>query len=159
MFTSIKIIALFFVLTLSACFDSQQTVDKQEITIQTPSGQQAVFFVDVADTPKEMQKGLMFVEEMPIEEGMIFLYPEQRQTFFWMKNTLIPLDIMFFDKNNELIHVEHSAIPHDKTPRGPQGPICSVVEINGGLAKKMNIPLGSKLITNLSQECLQSPAD
>ena len=159
MFTSIKFIALFFVLTLSACFDAEQTADKQEITIQTPSGQQAVFSVDIADTPTEQQKGLMFVESMPDKEGMIFLYPQQTQTFFWMKNTLIPLDMLFFDKDNELIHVEHSAVPHDEAPRGPQDPICSVVEINGGLAKKMNMTFGSKLITNLTQECLQSPED
>jgi len=157
MFTSIKYIALVFVLALSACVDKADDNDK--IVIETPSGQSAVFSVLIADTPRKMQKGLMFVDYMPDDNGMIFLYPEERETYFWMKNTLISLDIMFFDKNNELIHIEHSAVPHDESPRGPKDPICSVVEINGGLAKKMNITLGSKLITNIPQECLQSSVD
>lgn len=156
MHTSIKfIVTVIFVFTLTACLEK---VDhKETITIETPSGQWAVFSVDIADTREEMQKGLMFVEEMTDEEGMIFIYPEPQLTKFWMKNTLIPLDMLFFDKNNTLVHIEHSAQPHDESPRGPDSEdICSVVEINAGLAKETNIEIGSKLMTNLTQECLHS---
>lgn len=128
---------------------------KEIVTIETPSGDQAVFSVSVADTIEEQMRGLMFVESMPDDEGMVFLYEVPQIIKFWMKNTLIPLDMLFFDETNTLIHIEHSATPHDETPRGPADKnTCSVVELNGGMAKKLNITIGSKLITNIAQECV-----
>jgi len=130
---------------------------RETIHIETPSGDRMAFHVSVAKTPEEQQKGLMFVTEMPAEEGMIFLYPYPQRTLFWMKNTLIPLDMLFFDSTNTLIHIEHSAQPHDEMPRGPRADnICAVVEVNGGTAKARHITVGSKLLSNVTQECLQS---
>jgi uncharacterized membrane protein (UPF0127 family) len=129
---------------------------KDEITIQTPSGDQAVFLVDVARTYQETQQGLMFVEEMPEERGMIFLYPRPIPLKFWMKNTLIPLDILFFDSTNTLVHIERNATPHDLSPRGPETPTCTVVELNANIARKYEIEIGSKLLSDLPDECLQS---
>ena len=130
---------------------------KEKIIIETPSGQREAFFVDYAVTNSEQQKGLMFVESMPDNEGMLFVYKHPRPALFWMKNTLIPLDMLFFDVNNTLIHIEHSATPHDLKPRGPNSKnICSILELNGGTAKRLGIMLGSKLLSNSTQECLQS---
>lgn len=156
MFTYAKIFSLCLIVMLSACLDKAEPV-KNSITIKTPSGVQAVFSVDIAKTPAQQQKGLMFVEEMADDTGMIFTYNQPSITKFWMKNTLIPLDMLFFDASNHLVHIEKSAKPHDETPRGPDVPICSVLEINGGLAEKLNIDQGSKLLVDFSQECLQSP--
>ena len=151
--TYVKKIA--FILVLAGLVVACQKQDRETITIQTLSGQQVAFDVLTAKTPQEQQKGLMFVEEMPDNEGMIFLYPKPQRSLFWMKNTLIPLDMLFFDATNTLVHIEHSAKPHDETPRGPDGKICSVLEINGGLAKEMGIATGSKLLGNIAEECLQ----
>lgn len=151
MFTYAKIIFAFFLVGLTAC------QAKEKIEIKKPSGDQTVFFVDVARTEEELSRGLMFVEEMPQNEGMIFLYPRPYPLRFWMKNTLISLDMLFFDETNTLIHIEHSATPHDLSSRGPEKPSCTVIEINGGEAKEQKIEIGSKLFTNLAHECLQSP--
>lgn len=150
MYTFTKFIFIFALVGLTAC------QKKEDITIKTPSGDQVVFSVSIAETLKEQQKGLMFVENMPDEEGMVFVYHQPSVTKFWMKNTLIPLDILFFDSSHRLVHVERNAVPHDETPRGPDTPICSVLEINSGLAEKLNIVRGSKLMNNFSEECLQS---
>ena len=152
MFIYAKIMTVVFLIGLTAC------QAKDEITIQTPSGNQAVFSVDVARTDDEQARGLMFVKQMPLDEGMIFTYATPRPSKFWMRNTLIPLDMLFFDAYGDLKHVEHSAIPLDETPRGPalSTMICTVVELNAGTAKTMNIVEGSKLMTDLTQECLQS---
>ena len=150
MFTYARLIMLLCLMSVTAC------QAKDEITIQTPSGDQAVFFVDVARTNEETQQGLMFVEEIPEGEGMIFLYPKTSILKFWMKNTLIPLDMLFFDNTNTLVHIERNATPHDLMPRGPDIETCSVVELNAGIAQKYKIEIGSKLLSNLSDECLQS---
>lgn len=132
---------------------------KEKIEIETPSGQREVFFVDAAITPEEQQKGLMFVRDLPENEGMLFVYKQQHNSRFWMKNTVIPLDMLFFDSSNVLVHIEHSARPYDLTPRGPNTPVCSILELNGGTADKLGIKKGAKLFTNLTQECLQSHGD
>ncbi len=155
MFTSIKkIVFLIALIGLTACQFGDD--DKQTIIIQTPSGEQVAFDVSVAKTDDEQKQGLMFVDDMPLDEGMIFLYKKPRRSLFWMKDTLIPLDMLFFDQNNELIHIEHSATPLDESPRGPNGKICSVVELNGGVAMSLELGDGTKLLSDLPQECLQS---
>lgn len=141
---------MFVMVGVTAC-----QADKQ-IIIETPSGKREAFSIDLARTPKEQQQGLMFVESMADDYGMLFIYSAPRNALFWMKNTLIPLDMLFFDENNMLIHIEHSATPHDLRPRGPKVRVCSILELNGGTAKKLEISTGSKLLSDYTQECLQS---
>jgi uncharacterized membrane protein (UPF0127 family) len=150
MFTSAKIIAVICLVGLTAC------QAKDSVIIQTPSGGQAVFAVDIAKTEDEQHQGLMFVESMADSYGMVFVYDRPQVLKFWMKNTLIPLDMLFFDEKGILVHIEKNAIPHDLTPRGPNIPACLVLEINGGLSEKLEIRTGSKLINNFTDECLQS---
>ena len=149
----VKVLIISFVLMgVTACFA------KQKIAIETPSGKRQAFFVDIASTPEEQEQGLMFVEVMAKNEGMLFIKQMPSESLFWMKNTLIPLDILFFDDANTLIHIEHSAAPHDLTPRGPRNTkVCSVLELNGGTAKDYKIEVGAKLLSKLTHECLQSP--
>ena len=116
---------------------------------------ETVFDVEYAVTPEEQQKGLMFVEYMPENQGMVFLYSREQTLKYWMKNTLIPLDMLFFDKDMRLIHIEESAQPHDLTPRGPDDLACVVVELNGGQAEKENIQIGDILSLNRPYKCLQ----
>ena len=152
MFIYARLLIVLVLLTgLTACQEGTQS-----IIIETTDGAQIEFDVDVAKTVEQQQKGLMFVENMADDTGMIFTYANPQRLSFWMKNTLIPLDMLFFDNTNTLIHIEHEATPGDLNPRGPDEVGCSVLEINGGLAKKMGIETGSKLITELTQECLQS---
>ncbi|GGG58335.1 hypothetical protein GCM10011415_00120 [Salipiger pallidus] len=103
----------------------------------------ARFNVDVADTVAERSKGLMFVEDMPSSQGMLFAYDQERPVSFWMKNTLIPLDIIFADAQGQVVSVHADAIPHDETPIPSGEPAQYVLEINGGLAERMGIVPGS----------------
>ena len=75
----------------------------------------AGFNVEVADDPKERERGLMFVTEMPFSAGMLFVYEEPRRAVFWMKNTLIPLDMIFMDPSGVVTHIHENAIPRDLT--------------------------------------------
>ncbi|UYV39542.1 DUF192 domain-containing protein [Rhodobacteraceae bacterium D3-12] len=101
------------------------------------------FTVDVVDTVRSRARGLMFVEEMPRSSGMLFVYPRPSAVSFWMKNTLIPLDMIFVDPRGVVQKVHHNAVPGDLT-RIPGGRgILVVLEINGGLARDMGISKGS----------------
>jgi hypothetical protein len=106
----------------------------------------ADFVVELAKTDAERQKGLMFRESMPDNHGMLFFFDNVSPRSFWMKNTLIPLDMIFVDDNWTVVHIAN-AVPctADPCPGYSSPPAKYVLEINGGLAEKSNITLGSKL--------------
>lgn len=103
------------------------------------------FVVEVADDTAERSQGLMFREAMPLSEGMLFVYDSPRQATFWMKNTLIPLDMIFADTTGTVTRVHANAIPGDLTPINGGDGVMFVLEINGGLAEKLGIAPGSVL--------------
>lgn len=105
----------------------------------------ARFTVDVVDTPEGRAQGLMFVEDMPRSSGMLFVFDDAARRTFWMKNTLIPLDILYFDSEGVLLNTAARAVPGDLTPLPSLGPARYVLEINGGLAAAMGITPGTEL--------------
>jgi hypothetical protein len=104
------------------------------------------FRVEVADDEAERARGLMFRESLPRFAGMLFVYDRPQEVAFWMKNTLIPLDILFFDETGRLTHVHENAVPGDLTaiPGGP-APVRFVLEVNGGLAGALGVAPGAEL--------------
>ena len=110
----------------------------------TVSGEfgQATFAIDVADDAQERAKGLMFVEDMPMLTGMLFVYERPQSVSFWMKNTLIPLDMLFANPQGEILRIHENAVPGDLTPIPGGAGIQMVLEINGGLAQRLGIVEG-----------------
>lgn len=106
---------------------------------------QARFSVELADTPQTRSRGLMYRESMPKSAGMLFVYDAPQRATFWMRNTLIPLDMIFADKLGIVQHVHHEAIPGDETTIDGGADILTVLEINGGLARAMGIVPGSEM--------------
>lgn len=105
----------------------------------------ARFSVDVARTAEERAQGLMNVESMPASKGMLFVYPAPQPVAFWMKNTLIPLDMIFADSRGVVVKVHDSAIPGDLTSIPGGDDVQFVLEINGGLARMMGIDEGAQM--------------
>ncbi|MEM7720561.1 MAG: DUF192 domain-containing protein [Pseudomonadota bacterium] len=106
---------------------------------------QARFSVEVADTPSERSLGLMHRETMPRSAGMLFVYDRPQFVSFWMRNTLIPLDMIFMDETGTVQHVHENAIPLDETAIPGGQNIQYVLEINGGLSGRLGITVGSEL--------------
>lgn len=100
------------------------------------------FHVDIADTTEKRTIGLMFRDKMGADSGMLFVFDDEIERAFWMKNTLIPLDMLFIDRSGKIIHIHESAIPHDLTPVPSKGPAFAVLEINGGRAKTLGLTPG-----------------
>jgi uncharacterized membrane protein (UPF0127 family) len=103
------------------------------------------FTIEIAATPAEKARGLMHRAEMPRGAGMLFVYDRPQSVSFWMKNTLIPLDMIFADARGVVRHVHHNAIPGDLTPIPGGDDILAVLEINGGLARRYGIEAGTVL--------------
>ena len=106
---------------------------------------------EIAQTPKERSYGLMNREELPMDRGMLFVFDNPQNLSFWMKNTLIPLDIIFIDENKIILNVEEAdvepGVPANNLTRyHSAGPAKWVVEINQGLSASNGIKTGTPII-------------
>ena len=107
------------------------------------------FNVQVAKTPKEKEIGLMWVTKMPLDQGMLFEYKDKSYPSMWMKNTLIPLDAIFINSDARVVHIEHDMKPGSLKKRKTKKMCKFVLEVNGGLAKKIGIKEGDLIGTTL----------
>jgi uncharacterized membrane protein (UPF0127 family) len=97
--------------------------------------------VEVAATPEQQERGLMFVKSLAGDRGMIFPYDPPRDVSFWMKNTLIPLDIVFIRSDGTIVRITH-AKALDLSPLPSGEPVAAVLEIRGGRAAELGINEG-----------------
>jgi uncharacterized membrane protein (UPF0127 family) len=111
------------------------------VTIATEAGD-VTFQAELADDDAERQKGLMFRTAMGDSEGMLFLFPREQQLAFWMRNTLIPLDMVFIKADRTILGVVENATPRTETSRKVPGNSQFVLELNGGTASRLGIKAG-----------------
>ncbi len=121
-----------------------RALDLERVTVGS-----AVFQVEMARTPEERKRGLMFRQELPRDQGMLFVQPTPGPAIFWMKNTVIPLDLLYFDTEGRLLQIEANA-PPCTTPDCPLYPsdtatVKYILEINAGEAARRGIRIGDRL--------------
>lgn len=104
----------------------------------------ASFSIEVVRTPPERARGLMFRPSLARDAGMLFVFDPPQPVSFWMKNTMIPLDMVFIDDTGRVVNVEANAVPYTRTPRRSEGPVRAVLEVNGGLAETLGIEPGAQ---------------
>ena len=114
------------------------------------------YVVELADTDNTRALGLMYREQMADDEGMLFIFPDIKKRAFWMKNTLIPLDILYFDQNKKLVSISENTPPcKNTTTRCPNYPSAKpakyVLEINAGLSQKHGYKSGDELTIRLKK--------
>ena len=115
--------------------------DSQPLTVETAGGKQQ-FTVELATTPDQMMIGLMFRQSMPADAGMLFVYPSERQVEFWMKNTYIPLDMLFIGADGHIRHIAERTVPLNETPISSIEEVKAVLEVNGGTVSRLGIKQG-----------------
>jgi uncharacterized membrane protein (UPF0127 family) len=108
-------------------------------------GLSARFSVELADTDAERAQGLMFRRQMATGAGMLFVYPDPQRVAFWMRNTYLPLDMIFVDAQGVVRKVHPNAVPLDETPIWGGDGILAVLEINAGLSARLGIVPGSEM--------------
>ena len=108
-------------------------------------GKQHKFRVEMARTMQEQAKGLMFRTKMGANEGMLFPFDPPRDASFWMKNTVIPLDIVFIGTDGKVLNISANAEPYSLEPRNSEGVTKAVLELNGGRAAELGIAPGARV--------------
>jgi len=116
-----------------------------EVTIVTAQGRH-VFKIELAATPDTRRQGLMHRRELGRDAGMLFIFERRGPRSFWMKNTLIPLDMLFLEGDGRIVHVHHNAQPHSLTPIAPRAEAVAVLEINGGRSRQLGIQAGDHVL-------------
>ena len=101
--------------------------------------------VELAQTTPQRVRGLMYRRELPQSGGMLFIFDREEVQSFWMKNTYIPLDMVFIDSDKKVVGVVHNAEPLTETSRRVDAPSRYVLEVNGGFAKKHGIEAGTRV--------------
>lgn len=101
--------------------------------------------IEIADTAYETETGLMYRDELKENQGMLFIFKESGLHSFYMKNTRIPLDLLFLDENKTLVHIKENAQPLDESGISSTLPIQYVLEVNAGLAAKWGLQTGDRM--------------
>ena len=139
------ILALFFMAALPALAEEQMRFDKEPLLIQTAAGKVLHFTVEIASTPDQRARGLMFRKTMADDAGMIFDFDEPRRVTMWMENTILPLDMLFADDTGTIRHIKENAKPYSRDIIDSMGEVKYVVELNAGVVKNLGIKVGDKV--------------
>lgn len=124
--------------------DRRPAFERAKLTLVTAAGRQD-FTVEVAKTDEQRAYGLMFKRAMPANEGMLLLYDRPQPIFIWMRNTYIPLDLVYIAADGTVESIYYGAKPHDETSRPSKGDAIAVLEVNAGVARLIGVKPGDRV--------------
>ena len=116
-----------------------------EITIEKQNSETTTFYVDLANTFDKRERGLMYVSSLPQDKGMLFIYDKESRVSMWMKNTFIPLDMIFIDKKGTITEIVERPDTRSRVTTISSKPIKYVLEINLGESTKRGIKVGDRV--------------
>jgi hypothetical protein len=135
-------LGVLLVATLASC-RTPEPMGPARVTLQDRDGRPVTVRVEVVSRPADLARGLMHRDHLAPDAGMLFVYPDEDVRSFWMKNTLIPLDMLFIGANLRVVGVVENATPLSLEPRTVDAPARFVLEVNGGTVRRHGIKLGS----------------
>ena len=140
----IPLLAVLLLCAVPATAQPQPTLPQSDLVIVTEKGPQR-FKVELADNDASRARGMMFRTSMAPDAGMLFDFGREQLASFWMRNTLIPLDMLFIRADGTILNIHQRAIPGDETGISSAGPVRAVLELNGGTVSRLGIRPGDKV--------------
>jgi uncharacterized membrane protein (UPF0127 family) len=131
-------------LTMLGSAGPLSAVDLQPLEIVSKTGVHT-FAVEMALTPEEQAKGLMFRRELPEGQGMLFDFQHEQPASFWMKNTYVPLDMIFIRADGTILRIAENTVPLSEALVPSGGPVRAVLEVVAGTARKLGIAPGDRV--------------
>ena len=120
------------------------TFPKSKLTIATAKGAHK-FNIEMAVSRDQQAQGLMFRKSLPADAGMLFDYKRRQRITMWMKNTFIPLDMLFIAADGRIVNIYERAIPRSHSTISSKGKVLAVLEINGGTVSRLGIKPGDQV--------------
>lgn len=121
-----------------------QSFQKAQLTVEARTGNH-VFAVEIARTQRQQSQGLMFRRRMAADAGMIFIHPGARPISMWMRNTFIPLDMLFIAADGRIIRIAERTVPQSLEAISSGGPALAVLEVNAGTVSRLKIQIGDRI--------------
>lgn len=146
--------ALVFIFTLTSCKKDKKVIKQTEVhftkegklTIHSATDStQMELDIEIADTNFDIQTGLMYRDSMEKNQGMLFVFDDEKERFFYMKNTKIPLDLIYINAAYKIVSFKKNAKPFDETSLPSNWPAKYVLEINAGLVNKWKLSVGDSI--------------
>lgn len=125
--------------------DLDRAFDRTPLTVVAADGTRHVFSVWLAETDAQRRRGLMFVTDLPADRGMLFRFAAHEQPSMWMRNTLIPLDMLFLDGDGQVVHVAARTEPESLEVISSPRPARYVLELAGGVSETLGIGPGARV--------------
>lgn len=128
---------------------AQQSLEgfaQSSLVVETAGGARHSFTVYLARDKAQRARGLSFVESLPADHGMLFVYDSPRHITMWMRNTFIPLDMLFIDASGKVVRIANDTVPHSLEYVRSGGPASAVLELNAGIARKLGIREGDRVL-------------
>ena len=141
--------ALALPLAVPAQTGPQPELPREKLVIVTHDGQRHEFDVEMALTSEQQMTGLMFRRAVPAGSGMLFDWGSERDMAMWMKNTLIPLDMLFINADGTIRAIAENTVPESLAPISSHGPVRAALELAAGTAEKLDIRVGDKVIQRI----------
>lgn len=140
----IRLFLVAFVLAATAAkpATAQQSFAASTVTVETAGAAKLRFKVEMAETQPQQAQGLMYRRQLAPDAGMLFIYSKPQVAAFWMKNTFIPLDMLFIAADGRIVHIHPNATPQSEATITTPQLVKAVLEINGGLAARLGIRVG-----------------
>ena len=123
---------------------AQTPLKQEQLTLVMATGEVTIV-VEIAQTPEQKAKGLMFRKSLDDRAGMLFPYGQPQEITMWMKNTYIPLDMIFIRSDGTIHRIEAMTEPFSEATVASQGPVAAVLELNGGAAARLGLKAGDKV--------------
>ncbi len=145
----LKRLAVLFLLALApwsapAQTGPQPTLPQSELFIESASGRHR-FLVELALTPEQMSRGLMFRTQMAADAGMLFDFRREEPVAFWMRNTILPLDMLFIDRAGRIANIAERTVPFSEATVPSQVPVRAVLQLNAGTAQRLGLRVGDRV--------------
>lgn len=125
--------------------EPQPELPKEPLVILTRDGRKLAFNVEMALTPKQQEVGEMFRTSVPADGGMLFDWGMSRESMMWMKNTLVPLDMVFINADGTIRSIAENTVPHSLATVSSRGPVRATLELAGGTTARLDIRVGDKV--------------
>ena len=133
-------LGLFLTVVLPAQAQTKfETFERDRLIIETSANERYPFEVEMALTPGQQAQGLMYRRDLAGDAGMLFVYARDKPIRMWMKNTLIPLDMLFLARDGRVVRVVERAVPRSLRTISSGGDVAAVLELNGGTASRLGI--------------------
>ncbi len=126
---------------------AQPTLPTEQLVIVSAGGARHVFRVEIAKTPEQQVTGLMFRNSVAADGGMLFPWDQPIESKMWMKNTLVPLDMVFIKADGTIERIAENTVPQSLAIISSDGPVAATLELQGGITSKLGILVGDHVIS------------